>query len=63
MLVEFGDAPSRNKKVATTIACYESCHRRMIFLTEPDDHVLDGGHTFTFKVAYGATQYLRQIEH
>jgi hypothetical protein len=35
----------------------------MILFAQAHDHVLDGGHTLAFKIADGATQHLRQVEH
>ena len=51
------------KKSRRPITRDKARHRRMIVLAKTHDDVLDGGHTLAFKVAYGATQHLRQIEH
>ncbi len=53
--IQLGDAPARQEEIATAITRDEACHRRMIVGAETHDHVLDGGHTFAFEVAYGPT--------
>jgi hypothetical protein len=35
----------------------------MVVSAKADDNVLDGCHTLAFKIADGATQHLRQVEH
>ena len=55
LLIQIGYMPAPHKEVATTISCYYAYYRWVIVGSESNDNVLNGSHTFPFKIAYWAT--------
>src|ERR1043165_2210702 len=55
LLIQNVDTPAREKEIAASITRDQTRHRRMIAGAETHDDVLDGGDTFSFKVAYRPT--------
>ena len=53
MLIQLGDAPAREKKIAAPITRDEARHGRMIVVAKTNDHVLHRRNTFTLQVSIG----------
>src|SRR4029079_13884321 len=47
LLIEISHSPARHKEITTPVSRNDTCDRCMIVASKADDHVLDGGHTFT----------------
>src|SRR5262249_23944481 len=63
LFAKLRDSPARKEKITAPVPGDKTRNRWVLILAESHNDIFQGRHTFTIKVEYGPTQYLRQIKH